>query len=243
MKTTLIILFTTLFFVKSFSQETKYDAKYHLTVYTINRSVEGELLIINGYGNSFTGVLKIVGEEREVFGWYTEKISEGGIYIYNTKGIVFYVKLNADFQHQQLFKGILSYDGTKLSGEYFYWGNEFIFNGYKADPDENPDDTIINTPNDTIRSKITIIVDNNIGDLITISPNPVNNTLTISSSLFDLSNLYIELYSDSGILIKKIDLLSNITQIDLSMIPAGSYIVKIFNKEGQELGTVKIIKC
>ena len=120
--------------IASYSQDSvyEYDMKFNLTICTTNRNAPAELTIINGSGNTFTGILFVDGEQRDVFGWYTEKKSEGGGFIYDTKGIVFYVRLKADFQHQQLFRGILNYDESYLSGTFFYWGNEFIFYGDRS---------------------------------------------------------------------------------------------------------------
>ena len=223
--------------------QSQYDDIYDLTVSTPTRDAKAVLYVKNGSGNTFTGLMIWDQYEREVFGWYVEKISEGDGFIYNTKSIVFYAKLNAEFQHQQLFKAIYNFDGTYISGTYFYWGNEFNFYGYKTgftDEPVNPDP--IDPNPDTPNTQITIIVENNIGDLITISPNPADNTITISSLVVLLNYLYCELYSESGVLIKRFDLFSNSTQLDLSDIPNGNYIIKLFTNKGQELGTVKIIK-
>ncbi|MBN2275274.1 MAG: T9SS type A sorting domain-containing protein [Bacteroidales bacterium] len=240
----LIPVLTTIMVITGFTQEVSYDAKFDLTICTIKRNAPAELYIKNGSGNTFTGKLIVDNDEREVFGWYTEKISEGGIYIYNTRGIVFYVQLNQPgFQHQQLFKALYNYDETQISGTYFYWGNEFIFYGHRSDMIDNPVDPDPFDPNpDTVSVQLTIIIDNNIGDLINVSPNPANDIITISSSVVLLNNIYCELYSDSGMLIKVTDPFSDITQIGLNDIPNGTYIIKFFSIEGQELGTVKIIK-
>jgi hypothetical protein len=132
MKRTMLFVIFLMSLASLFSQEIEYDAKFNLTICTVTRNAPGELFIKNGDGNTFSGVLSIDNDVREVFGWYVDKISEGGIHRYNTKSIIFYVKLNADFQHQQLFRGILNYDETYLSGTYFYWGVEFIFFGDKV---------------------------------------------------------------------------------------------------------------
>jgi len=118
--------------VSLYSQEIKYDAKFDLTICTVTRNAPAKLFIKNGDGNTFSGVLIIDNDVRDVFGWYVYKISEGGAHKYNTKSMVFYVKIKADFQHQQLFRGILNFDESYLSGTYFYWGNEFIFFGNRV---------------------------------------------------------------------------------------------------------------
>lgn len=103
---------------------------YDLKVSTMTRELDAKLYIKNGSGNTFSGTMVIDGDVRQVAGWYTEEKSEGGIYIYNTKSISFYVMLNnSDFMHQQLFRAKFNRDNTLLGGTYFYFGNEFIFSG------------------------------------------------------------------------------------------------------------------
>jgi hypothetical protein len=120
-------------FFQAMTQEADSDPKFYLTISTVTRDAEATLFIKDNTGNTFTGTLIIDNDERPVFGWYTENISEGGIFHYNTVGIVFYVDLKMDFQHQQLFKGLFNFDKTTISGTYFYWGNEFIFSGKKVE--------------------------------------------------------------------------------------------------------------
>jgi len=223
--------------------QSQYDDKYDLTISTMTRDAKAVLYIKNGSGNTFTGLMIWDQYEREIFGWYVEKISEGGGFNYKTKSIVFYTKLDAEFQHQQLFKAIYNFDGTYISGTYFYWGNEFNFYGHKAgitDDPVNPDP--VDPDSGSTDAHITIIIDNNITDLISISPNPASNTVTISSSLILLNNVYCELYTENGIMIKRFDMVSTETQLDISDIPNGTYLIKLFSNEGQELGTGKIIK-
>jgi hypothetical protein len=253
LKTAILFLILTVFVMNGFSQETEYDTKYSITVYTTSRSADGELFIKNGNGNTFTGILKIDGDEREVFGWYTEKKSEGGMFVYNTKGIVFYVKLNADFQHQQLFKGIFNYNETFISGDFFYWGNEFIFNGYRSQfevpadtiTEEEVTDTIgteeiadtTNEGNDTL-----LMVEKSINDEILIIPNPFKNNLRISSATVDLQNKILSLYAINGHVLKKYFIKGNNDIFNTADLPYGSYIVKILDIDGKELLSKKLIK-
>ena len=225
-------------YVTGMAQIPSYDAKYDLTVCTTQRNANGELYIKNGPGNTFTGKMLIDNDERDVFGWYVEKISEGGGFVYNTKGIVFYVKIVEEFQYLQLFKALYNYDQTFISGTFFFWGNEFIFYGNKSQGTVNPIDTITEPTNPLI----SIIIDGNLSNFISISPNPTGNTITISSSVLELQKLYIELYSINGILIHKYEFHSNNEQINVSDIPKGNYIIKVYSNEGIELGTVKIAK-
>lgn len=70
---------------------------------------------------------------------------------------------------------------------------------------------------------------------IKLYPNPVINNLSISS----VSQIEkVEIYNMSGILVKSVD--DKISNIDLSKLNGGSYLVKIFTKEGYVIG--KLIK-
>jgi uncharacterized membrane protein len=143
MKIIIASLFLTSLFFQVKAQEVEYNSKFNLTISTVDRDAEATLFIKDSTGNTFTGTLIIDNDERPVFGWYTENISEGGIYHYNTVGIVFYVDLKIDFQHQQLFKGLFNFDKTTISGTYFYWGNEFIFSGKKVVQQSSIDSNLI----------------------------------------------------------------------------------------------------
>ena len=235
-----------------FPQQTEYDRRFDLTICTTTRNAPAELLITDGSGNTFTGILKVDNEERPVFGWYTEKISEGGMFVYNTRGLSFYVKLDADFQHQQLFEALFNFDETIISGTYFYWGNEFVFYGIKSEQPDQPVDTI---PDDEIFLADTSlpkiiptgdisfnISSENPGPVIQIIPNPSTDKINIVSHVIDLEGCRAELFTIDGRLIRPFLLAKAGTSVSLTDLPKGIYVLKIYNKEQINVGTEKIIK-
>jgi hypothetical protein len=223
----------------------------------MTRNAKAELLIKNNIGNTFTGVLSIDNDIRDVFGWYTEKKNEGGLYSYNTRGIAFYVKLHAEYQHQQLFEGLFNYDNTIISGTYFYWGNEYPFFGSKFQTLNPPDDSLINeiiidslllSENteeqiDSSKRKFTIshIKNERNSNDIVIFPNPANDNITISSLIYDLQSYKVSIYTTHGQLVKIFQITSNPAILQLKDIKAGSYIMKIIDNQDTELDSYSIV--
>jgi hypothetical protein len=201
----------------SFVNSQTYDEKYLLTICTMTRNAQAELYLKYGEGNTFTGVLKVDGNDRPVFGWVITKKSEGGQFAYNTISLSFQVKLNADFQHQQLFKGIFNYDKTIISGEYFYWGNEFPFQGEK---------TYLSTTTNKV-----VTTEN-----VKIFPNPVKDILIIE----DLSSncKSIEIFDINGVKVLETVYANQISVINLN---TGIYFLKLINSNNS-ITTYKFIK-
>lgn len=215
------MIFTTVFLAcfifSAFSQDSIYDAKYDLTICTTTRNADAVLMIKDSTGNLFTGILIWDDIEREVFGWYFQKKSEGGEYIYNTEGMVFYCQLDEGFQYQQLFKGLFNFDKSYLSGNYFFWGNEFIFYGNKADMQ-------------------TSMKSQKISPVLKIYPNPVGDLLTIESE--NNNNERIDIYDMTG----KLALSSTYKDhIIVSALHSGTYIMVLTDYQGK-LEKVRFIK-
>ena len=204
MKSKLFIpIFTLFLFSVSTIKSQTFDEKYNLTICTMTRNASATLTITYGSGNTFTGILNIDGQDRQVYGWDVVKKSEGAGYIYNTESLVFYVKINGDFQHQQLFKGIFNYDKTILSGEYFYAGNEFIFQGVKIE---------------NITSLRTEVIE----ETVKLYPSPVEDILNIK--VLNINYNSIEIFDLKGIKLKED---GNVNQISVNELKAGTYILKL----------------
>ena len=213
-KTFFATTFLTFLILNALGQDLIYDAKYDLTICTLTRNADAVLMINDSIGNMFTGILIGDDIERKVFGWYFQKKSEGGGYHYNTEGMVFYCKLEEGFQHQLLFKGLFNFDKSYISGDYFYWGNEFIFYGSKATSKK---------PHEATQK-------------LKIYPNPVDNFLNIDSE--NNNNERIDIYELSG----KIVLSSTYSdRIRVSTLHAGVYILVLTDYHGR-LEKIKFIK-
>ncbi len=215
------VLFTTIFLtflsLNAFTQDSIYDAKYDLTVSTTTRDADAILMIKDSIGNLFTGILIWDEIERKVFGWYTQKISEGGLYHYNTEGMVFYCEHEDGFSHQQLFKGIFNFDRSYISGTYFFWGNEFIFHG-----------NIQEMPSSLKSREIT--------QNLRVYPIPVDDYLTIESK--NVNNEIIEIYDLSG----RLAISSRFkSRIQVSSLKAGAYILILKDSQGTS-EKIKFIK-
>lgn len=215
------VLFTTVFLtfltISAFGQDSIYNTKYDLTISTTTRDADAILMLKDSTGNLFTGILIWDEFERRVFGWYTQKLSEGGPYIYNTEGMVFYCELEEGFPYQQLFKGIFNFDKTYISGTYFFWGNEFIFHGTKIDMP-------------------TALKSQEVMQDLRVYPIPVDDYLTIDSK--NGNNEIIEIYDLSG----RMAISSTFTErIQVSMLKAGTYILILRDSQGKT-ETIKFIK-
>ena len=215
----LLLVTTFLLFLasSSFGQDSTWDARYDLTICTMTRNADAVLLINDSIGNMFTGILLVDDLERSVFGWYVQKVSQGGPYIYNTEGMVFYVKLVEGFQYQQLFKGLYNYDKTIISGEYTYWGNEFIFYGTRAD-------TATSLKSHTATPGLRVY------------PNPVDDYLTLDSE--NKNNERIDIYSLSGKMVLSSRFMD---RIRVSTLHTGTYILVLTDKLGRS-EKIKFIK-
>ena len=121
------LLFTLLLMSGSFSTIYCQVIKFDITLYPPTGNIVGKLYISDSLSNPFTGTMVIDNDSRELFGWNVIKISTGPGYNYTTTSLVFYVNIAGEYQHQQLFKGILSADQNILCGDYFYYGNEYPF--------------------------------------------------------------------------------------------------------------------
>ena len=69
-------------------------------------------------------------------------------------------------------------------------------------------------------------------------PNPVKTILHINTTIPYLDK--IQIYNVQGILIRESTLENN--QVDYSQLPDGIYLMKILDKDQQNLGTVKVVK-
>jgi hypothetical protein len=198
----LIILILTGTFFNLSGQEVNYTSQFNLTLCSASRNLKAVLWIKDNTEKTFSGKFVVDNVANDVFGWYTEKKSE----IYTTEGIAFYVKyITAGYQHQQLFKGIFNYDKTIISGNYFYWGNEFGFYGNKE----------IQT---TLKSQI-VEAD------IKIYPNPVENYLVIDSNQ---KYAFCKIYDMAGNLVSEKDYQKKIIVCDLNI---GTYILVLVDNE------------
>ena len=210
-------VFLTFLIFNAFSQDSIYDAKYDLTISTTTRDADAILMIKDSTGNIFTGIFLIDDFERRVFGWYIQKISEGGQFKFNTEGMVFYCELEEGFPYQQLFKGIFNFDKSYISGTYFFWGNEFIFQGNKTDMQ-------------------TAVKSQKVLQQLRVYPIPVDDYLTIDSK--SVNNEIIEIYDISG----RIAIRSTYTdRIHVSTLKAGTYILILRDTQGRS-EKIKFIK-
>lgn len=205
------------FFLQLSAQVVTYDAKFNLTICTKARNASAVLNIVNGTGNTFTGTLDVDTYHRSVFGWYIQTLCEGGAYNLSTEGVTFYVDLDTDFQHQQLFKGTFNFDKTILVGSYFYFGNEFAFYGNKV------------VATNSIETQI-------IKKEVKVYPNPVDNFLYIEKEFAKYKS--IEIYELSGkLMISK----KYYNPVDVSDLIAGSFILKLIEDESN-FDSVKFTK-
>ncbi len=205
------------FYIANSYCQTNNITAYSLNLFSPSRNLTGELYVKDSIANLFTGTMVIDNSTRMIYGWYVNKTSQGTNYTYNTVSMIFYVQINGGFQHQQLFKGILSYDKKFLSGEYFYYGNEYPFNA------------ILDTTSITAIQKI-----ENKNEL-KYYPNPVNNYLQ-----FESSNKYneIKIYNMSGDLLLQESYKS---KIKVSELNNGIYIAQLLNN-GIAKDAIKFIK-
>jgi hypothetical protein len=77
---------------------------------------------------------------------------------------------------------------------------------------------------------------------IIIYPNPVKNTVTIACKHSSYKNMNAILYSEDGKIVKREKLPSDYSVLQLNDIPQGTYIIRVVNKKGDEIGSEKIIK-
>jgi hypothetical protein len=78
--------------------------------------------------------------------------------------------------------------------------------------------------------------------ILTIFPNPAHNSVTIASIHNDLRDMEAVLFTIDGKIVKKVRLLSDYSEFKLNDIPEGTYILKVMNKKGKEIGSEKVIK-
>ncbi len=100
--------------------------------------------------------------------------------------------------------------------------------------------TIIDCPGETenpINIKSAAITSN-----IAIFPNPVENTVTIASLNGNFRNTEAILYTMDGKVVKRNELNGELALVNISNIPAGSYILKVLDKRGREMGSEAILK-
>lgn len=113
---------------------------------------------------------------------------------------------------------------------YFNDTNRVYFSGYNG--------TILTNSKDLLVSKLLMSSNDN---KIKIYPNPVFNNIHIECNDIDYRKINIELYSINNILLKQKEFQEcKILDINLSDLPIGIYILKIYN--GNLLKTKKIIK-
>jgi hypothetical protein len=77
---------------------------------------------------------------------------------------------------------------------------------------------------------------------ITIFPNPAENTVTIASLDGNFRNTEAIIYTMDGKVVKKNELNGELFIVNISNIPAGSYILRVLNKRGREIGSETILK-
>jgi len=73
---------------------------------------------------------------------------------------------------------------------------------------------------------------------ITIFPNPVNTILNLKTSIPDLDK--IQIFNVNGVKIHQAPLINS--KIDFSGFPDGIYLMKILDKQNEDVGSVKLIK-
>ncbi len=217
MRRIILVVLISIFYIGSSYCQTNNITAYSLSLYSPSRNLTGKLYVKDSIANLFTGTMVIDNSTRMIYGWYVNKISQGTNYSYNTVSMVFYVQINGGFQFQQLFKGILSYDKKFLSGDYFFYGNEYPFNA------------ILDTTSITNVQKIEI------KNELKYYPNPVNNYLQ-----FESSNQYneIKIYNMSGDLLLQESYKS---KIEVSGLNNGIYIAQFLNN-GIAKDAIKFIK-
>ncbi|MBN2395559.1 MAG: T9SS type A sorting domain-containing protein, partial [Candidatus Atribacteria bacterium] len=77
---------------------------------------------------------------------------------------------------------------------------------------------------------------------ISIFPNPIDHTITIYSDSENLSKSTAIFYTTDGKVVRKDELNSNYNILNMTNIPAGSYIINVINKRGKILGHELVIK-
>ena len=73
-------------------------------------------------------------------------------------------------------------------------------------------------------------------------PNPTSDVLNIAIENADNQDLFIELYDISGTLLLKKRIINSTQNIDMKNYSSSIYILHIFNKNGVEVGSYKILK-
>ena len=69
-------------------------------------------------------------------------------------------------------------------------------------------------------------------------PNPVRSTLYITSEISDMDT--IQIFNLNGVLLSETKITNN--EVNFSMYTAGVYLLKIYDKNESEVGSVKVIK-
>jgi hypothetical protein len=91
-------------------------------------------------------------------------------------------------------------------------------------------------------SVITSIVEaDGISILVAVYPNPTIDYLTLEVMDFEVSSLHFQLYDLNGRLIQSENIRSNHTRIDMGMLAASSYIVRVL-QENKEVKMFKVVK-
>ena len=92
----------------------------------------------------------------------------------------------------------------------------------------------IQNPTET---KSTIPVEN-----ISIFPNPADNSIIIGFLDKNFRNADAIIYTMDGKFVRKSELDSDHTSLSLNNLPSGSYIVRVLDKKGNELGSETMVK-
>lgn len=143
----------------------------------------------------------------------------------------YYIDLNEDEATVLNFTVTPRNDGASVSGD-----TVFDISGIAAGSFANAILTITAEDgttecNYTIKVNILVGFESNILKRVTISPNPVHSILNVSN----IENARISIYELKGILLERIDAVSNTVEIDVNRLSHGIYFLKIQMNEGVKI--------
>ena len=81
-----------------------------------------------------------------------------------------------------------------------------------------------------------------VNNAFSIYPNPADNTVTIASLNDHFKNTFALIFTMDGRVVRKDELNAEYTVFNINNIPSGSYVIKVVDKHGKELGSETMIK-
>lgn len=85
------------------------------------------------------------------------------------------------------------------------------------------------------------VPDEDIADALNLYPNPAENSVTLEFPVFGVNEKTVELYSSTGQLVQKETFQSFKTELDISALPSGIYLVNVKDETGKKLASKKLL--